>query len=330
MSHFLFSADLSPTLPPDCPLQIIRTWALDGGRLVLRFELKNKTPAPVQIGALGIPMIFNNVLNNRSLEQAHSICSFCDPYIGEEAGYLQVTRLSGHGPALVVVPDGRTPFKVYNPILNPRESSAPVSIFADPTPRGTTFEGFYDWMVHSRAYAENEWKKAQPWNPLTSLTLAPGASQSYDLKFLISDQIRGIEKTLAGNGRPVAVGVPGYVLPMDLKTRLFLKHAKRINSIKAEPRGAIEISPDKMTPGDWYAYTLYGKAWGRARVVVTYADGSVQAIHYFVTKPEAEAVDDLGRFLTTRQWYVDPAALGIQRQRPQVLGFCLRRQDRPR
>ena len=303
----LASADLSPTLPPDCPLQIIRTWALDGGRLVMRFELKNKIPAPVQIGALGIPMIFNNVLNDRSLEQAHSICSFYDPYIGEDAGYLQVTRLSGHGPALVVVPDGRTPFEAYNPILNPRESGAPVSIFTDPTPRGTTFEGFYDWMVHSRAYAENEWKKAQPWNPPTSLTLAPGASQSYGLKFLISDQIRDIEKILAGNGRPVAVGIPGYVLPMDLNGRLFLKHAKRIKSMEAEPRGTIEIFPDHATPGSWSAYTLHGKAWGRARVVVTYADGSVQVIHYFVIKPEAEAVDDLGRFLTTRQWYVDPA-----------------------
>ncbi|HTY61413.1 MAG TPA: DUF5695 domain-containing protein [Acidobacteriota bacterium] len=303
----LASADLSPTLPPDCPLRIIRTWALDGGRLVMRFELKNKTPAPVQIGALGIPMIFNNVLNDRSLEQAHSICSFYDPYIGEDAGYLQVTRLSGHGPALVVVPDGRTPFEAYNPILNPRESSAPGSIFTDPTARGTTFEGFYDWMVHSRAYAENEWKKAQPWNPPTSLTLAPGASQSYGLKFLISDQIRDIEKTLAGNGRPVAVGVPGYVLPMDLKARLFLKHAKRIKSMEVEPRGAIEIFPGRVTPGNWSAYTLHGRAWGRARIVVTYADGSVQAIHYFVIKPEAEAVDDLGRFLTTRQWFVNPA-----------------------
>ena len=303
----LASADLSPTLPPDCPLRIIRTWALDGGRLVLRFELKNKTPAPVQIGALGIPMIFNNVLNDRSLEQAHSICSFYDPYIGEDAGYLQVTRLSGHGPALVVVPDGRTPFEAYNPILNPRESGAPVSIFTDPTPRGTTFEGFYDWMVHSRAYAENEWKKAQPWNPPTSLTLAPGASQSYGLKFLISDQIRDIEKTLAGNGRPVAVGVPGYVLPMHLNGRLFLDYARRIKSIEVEPRGAIKISPDKATTSGWAAYTLQGRNWGRARVVVAYEDGSVQAIHYFVIKPEAEAVDDLGRFLTTRQWFVNPA-----------------------
>jgi hypothetical protein len=291
----LASADLSATLPPDCPLQIIRTWALDDGRLVLRFELKNKTSGSVQIGALGVPMIFNNILNDRTLDQAHAVCSFSDPYMGEDAGYLQVTRLSGQGSALIVVPNGRTPFEAYNPI------------FTDPTPRGTTFEGFYDWMVHSSAYAENEWKKAQPWNPPTSRTLAPGASQSYGLKFLVSDRIRNIEKTLTANRRPVAVGVPGYVLPMDLKARLFLKHTKRIQFLEVEPRGAVEISPNKAKPGGWVAYTLQGKAWGRARVVATYEDGSVQAIHYFVIKPEAQAVDDMGRFLTTRQWFVGPA-----------------------
>jgi len=102
----LASSDLTPTLPSDCPLHITRRWELDKGQLVLKFILENKTDLPVQIGALGIPMIFNNILSRRSLEQAHEICSFFDPYIGQDAGYLQVTRLSGRGPALLVVPEG--------------------------------------------------------------------------------------------------------------------------------------------------------------------------------------------------------------------------------
>ncbi|PYT59068.1 MAG: hypothetical protein DMG46_10325, partial [Acidobacteria bacterium] len=95
--QILAAADLAPTLPAEIPLQITRTWELEEGKLVLRFTLKNRTTQSVQIGALGIPMIFNNVLNERSLEQAHAVCSFYDPYIGRDAGYLQVTRLSGHG-----------------------------------------------------------------------------------------------------------------------------------------------------------------------------------------------------------------------------------------
>jgi Family of unknown function (DUF5695) len=300
----LAAADLAPTLPADIPLKITRTWLVDRGDLVLRFELTNKTAEPVEIGALGIPMIFDNVLTHRTLDQAHAICSFYDPYIGEDAGYLQVTRLNGHGPVLLVAPDGTTPFEAYNPILQSRRDRP--AIFRDPTPRSVTFEGFMEWMVHSQAYAENEWKNAQPWNPPTMLVLAPGQSKTYGVRFLLADRIRDIEKTLIANHRPVAVGIPGYILPMDIDARLFLNYPRHVQSIVAEPAGALAIVRNRPTRHGWYSYTLRGRQWGRARLVVTYADGLVQAIQYFVTKAEAEAVRDLGHFLTTRQWFVDP------------------------
>jgi hypothetical protein len=303
--NILASADLAPTLPADIPLQITRTWAVEAGKLVLRFSLKNKTTEKIQIGALGIPMIFNNDLNDRTLEDAHAKCVFYDPYIGEDAGYLQVTRLSGHGPVLIVVPDGKTPFEAYNPILDRPGRWGAQPVFTDPTPRGITFEGFYEWMVYSQAYVDNEWKKVEQWNPPTSLILAPGESKTYAVKFLVSDSIRNIEKTLADNSRPVAVGIPGYVLPTDLDERLFLKYGTPVKSITVEPAGAITIHPSGRASGGWQSYTLEGKTWGRSRLSVTYSDGTVQAISYFVTKPAAEVVADMGHFLTTKQWFVD-------------------------
>lgn len=301
----LASADLGPTFPEDFPLDVTRTWALEGGKLVLRFTLKNKTSQAIQIGGLGIPMIFNNILSRRTLEEAHAKCSFYDPYIGEDAGYLQVTRLNGHGPALLVVPDGRTPFEAYDPIVNKRRVNGAIPIFSDPTPRSVTFEGFYKWMVHSEAYAENEWKDAQPWNPPTMLTLAPGESKSYGVKFLLADSIRDIEKTLTENSRPVAVGIPGYVLPQDIDARLFLNYPRAVSSMTVEPTGAIEIRKDASTEHGWKSYTLRGRDWGRSRLTIKYADGLVQTIGYFTIKPESQVVADLGHFLTTKQWFVD-------------------------
>jgi hypothetical protein len=302
--QILAAADLAPTLPADIPVEIIRTWGLEAGKLVLRFTLKNKTTQIVEIGALGIPMIFNNVLNDRSLDQAHAICSFYDPYIGEDAGYLQVTRLSGHGPVLLVLPDGKTPLEAYNPILDAHGATEP-SIFQDPTPRGITFEGFYDWMAHSAAYAENEWNKATPWNPPTKATLAPGESKSYGVKFVTSDSIRNIEKTLAENARPVAIGIPGYILPMGMDARLFLKYPQPVESVSVEPAGAITIQEGPNTKASWKQYSVEGKSWGRARLTITYSDGLVQTVHYFVTKPEAQVLADMGHFLTTKQWFTE-------------------------
>jgi len=295
----LAAADLAPTLPADCPLQITRSWVLEDGKLVLKFDVKNKSSAPVEIGGLGIPLIFNNLITDftrnrpRTLDQAHRICSFTDPAICMDAGYVQVTRLNGHGPALVVVEDGRTPLEAYNPLHD------------DYTPRSQTFEGFYEWTVHSLAFAENEWKNAEPWNEPTSETLAPGATRTFGLKFLVSPEIPEIEKTLAANDRPVAVGIPGYILPMDLDARLFLDYAPKVKSVDVEPEGAIAVSKDSSPGHDWKSYTLHGKKWGRARLTITYDDGLVQTISYDVIKPEIQAVADLGNFLFTKQWFTD-------------------------
>ena len=287
------AADLTPTLPSDCPLQITRTWTLDGGRLVLSFVLTNKSDEPVEIGALGIPMIFNNFITGRSLVDAHHTCSFSDPAICQDAGYLQVTRLDGLGPTLVVVPEGATPFEAYNPLR------------ADRTERGQTFEGFYEWLAHSRAYAENEWQGASPWNPPTSETLASGATRTFGVKFLVAPGIEDIEKTLIANDRPVAVGIPGYILPMDLDARLFLKYTQPVQSVAVDPAGSITVGKNHVTANGWQVYTLHGRQWGRARLTVTYGDGLTQAIAYDVIKPAAQAVADLGNFLFTKQWFTD-------------------------
>jgi len=289
----LAAADLTPTLPDDSPLQVTREWKLNDGRLVLNFDLKNKTSEPLHIGGLGIPMIFNNMITGRNLKESHETCSFFDPYIGQDAGYLQVTRLSGQGPALVVVPEGRTPFEAYQPLT-------------EPTRPNQTFEGAFAWIAQSQAYAEDEWQKAEPWNPPTSSVIAPGETKSYGVKFLVSDQIRNIEQTLMKNQRPVAIGIPGYVLPMDLDARLFVNYGHKVIEHKVEPAGAITVREDKPTRGGWKSYTLRGNNWGRARLTLTYDDKSKQSISYYVIKPEAQVVADLGNFLMTKQWFDDP------------------------
>ena len=124
------------------------------GRLVAALrQSTNTSKADVAVGGLGFPVVFNNMIQNfvtnraRTLPQAHEICSFFDPYVGRDAGYLQVTRLSGAGPALVVTPQPgtKTPFEAFRP-LN------------DASRRGQTFEGAFEWTVHSSAYATTNGK----------------------------------------------------------------------------------------------------------------------------------------------------------------------------
>ncbi|HEX5216038.1 MAG TPA: DUF5695 domain-containing protein, partial [Vicinamibacterales bacterium] len=301
-ARLLAAADLAPSLPADLPLKIVREWRIDAaGRLVLHFDLTNTSKTPIEIGGLGFPVVFNNMIQNfvtnraRTLPQAHEICSFFDPYVGRDAGYLQVTRLSGAGPALVVTPQPgtNTPFEAFRP-LN------------DATRRGQTFEGAFEWTTHSSAYADTDWKGVEQWNTPTSLTLKPAESRSFGLRLLVSDEIRNIEKTLAANDRPVAVGIPGYIVPMDLDAKLFVNAGKRkVKSVRTEPAGALAITPAPATKSGQLQFVVAGKKWGRSRLTIDYDDGSAQTIHYYVTKPSAEVVSDMGRFLTTKAWYTD-------------------------
>ncbi|GGF38115.1 DUF5695 domain-containing protein [Echinicola rosea] len=287
----LAAADMSTTFPEDMPLEVHRFWDSKDGALVLRFTLENTSPDEVEVGGLGIPMIFDNILHQKSLEEAHHQKVFFDPYIGMDAGYLQVNRLDGKGPVLLVMPFGETPFEAYSPLLD------------DPTPKGVTFEGFHEWQVFTKALAEEDWQGADQWNQPRSKMLRPGESMDIGLKFVLTDEVRTIEEKLIEEQRPVAVGIPGYVLPMDVEGKLFLKYPNEIASIDVFPEGAMSLEKHLAKDGSWDAFKVKGKKWGRARLTVAYKDGTIQTIHYKVIKPESEVLDDMGSFLTHQQWY---------------------------
>lgn len=286
----LAGADLSNTLPADIPLTIKRYYEQKDGNLILCFEITNKSNSDQEIGALGIPMVFNNILEGKTLDETHVQNVFFDPYIGKDAGYLEVKRLSGQGPALVLLPENNMPFEAYRPLLD------------DETPRSIVFEGFHEWMPFSKAYADQEWKNAEQWNAPTSLILKAGETKNFSLKFVLVDQIENIQKALIENQRPVAVGVPGYVLPQDVDGQLFLKYNKAVKSLKVEPEGALALE-QKAAKNDNFQYVVKGKKWGRARLTVTYENGLQQTINYKVIKPEAEVIADFGHFATTAQWF---------------------------
>ncbi|MGK6351940.1 DUF5695 domain-containing protein [Parapedobacter sp. DT-150] len=287
----LATADLTPTLPAGIPLRVIRSWQSVNGQLVLRFEVKNEADQEMEIGSLGIPMIFNNILQDKTLDEAHADNVFFDPYIGQDAGYLQVSRLHGQGPVLLVLPHENAPFEAYRPLND------------DPTPRSIVFEGFHEWLIHSKAHAAVDWKGVTQWNEPTSSLLAPGETKAFALRFVTAPSIRQIEDELVTQRRPVAIGVPGYVVPQDAPAKLFLQYGSAVRSIVSYPAGSLDVKKGKRTKNSWQTYEIAGKQWGRARLTITYADGLKQTINYKVIKPEADAVDDLGRFLTTAQWY---------------------------
>ncbi|KAI5917011.1 hypothetical protein F4810DRAFT_718652 [Camillea tinctor] len=297
-SSTLAAADLSATLPTG-PIKVTREWLDVSGDLGLRFTLSNTGSKALELGSLGFPAEFNSIFTNRAAADIQRLCSLSDPYVGLDAGYIRANPVRGTGAALLVtpLPGTRTPLEAYRNLAEPSR---------DPTYYGSqTFEGFYEWQVLSAAWAENEWKGATPWNEPSAQTLAPGEDLTFGLRFsLVPDGVRGIDAKLRDLGRPVAFAVPGYIVPRGEPARLFLQANSSVSSLTSSPAAALAVAA--LAPGA-YTVTPAASAWGRARLTVSYADGTAQTIHYHITKASSAPLRDLGAFLTTAQWFADPS-----------------------
>ncbi|KAH9887483.1 hypothetical protein F4778DRAFT_429273 [Xylariomycetidae sp. FL2044] len=296
----LAASDMSPTLATTGgggPLNVTREWLDVSGDLGLRFTLANTGATPLEIGSLGFPAEFNSIFTNRPATETQELCSLSDPYVGMDAGFIRASPVSGVGAALVVTPlnGTKTPLEAYRNLVEPS---------LDPTYYGSqTFEGLYEWQVFTKAWAENEWADAEPWNVPSSRVLQPGESTQFGLRFsLAGGGVRDIDAAIGTTGTPVAFAVPGYIIPRDSPSQLFLQAPASVRSMVSEPEGSLVV--EELSPGS-YSVTPSSSAWGRTRLTVEYADDKIQTIHYYVTKPGADVLADLGSFLTTEQWFND-------------------------
>jgi hypothetical protein len=291
----LAASSIGPTLGASTGLDITREWINVSGDLGLQFTVQNPGKTAMELGSFGFPTEFNSIFSSRTAAGIQAACSLEDPYIGLNAGYLRITPVSGTGAALVVTPLGNTSFEAYRNLNEPSVS---------PTYYGSqTFEGLYEWQVFSKAWAENEWKNAVPWNTPTSITLQPGQSATFGLRFSVAlGGVRDIEATVKRTGTPLAIGIPGYIIPQDLPAKLFLFSSAPVKTMQTEPANAFTIKAVNATS---YELTPSTTAWGRVRLTIQYSDGKNQTVHYYIIKPATTALSNMGQFLTTSQWFTD-------------------------
>ncbi|KAI1377819.1 hypothetical protein F4677DRAFT_413644 [Hypoxylon crocopeplum] len=296
----LAASNMKPTLPTAGPLNITREWLDVSGDLGLRFTIGNTGSSAVEIGSLGFPAEFNSIFTNRPSANTQRLCSLSDPYVGMHAGHIRVSPIRGTGAALVVTPlNGNTPLEAYRNLAEPSYAATAYG--------SQTFEGFYEWQVLSRAWAENEWAGAQPWNEPSSKTLQPGQTLQFGVRFSVAKGgVRDIDETVRKTGTPVSFGVPGYIVPIGAPAQLFLQANSTLLSVSSEPVESLAIAGLSQGPGG-LIITPSPDFWGRSRLTIGYEDGKIQTVHYYVTKPNAEALGDMGRFLTNEQWFNDTA-----------------------
>ena len=71
-------------------------------------------------------------------------------------------------------------------------------------------------MIHTKAYAQNEWRGASPWSEPTSAILPAGGSRTYGVRMRLAADVEQVTAALLHAGLPVAVPLPGPTLHMDM------------------------------------------------------------------------------------------------------------------
>ncbi|KAM0212113.1 hypothetical protein ACHAQI_004853 [Fusarium lateritium] len=288
---------------PESPLNIIREWLEVDGDLALRFAIHNTSDRNVEIGSLGMPIEFNSIFTGKTQSDMQDQCCLCDPYIGFDAGHLRVSPVNpqtGSPSGLVVTPlqGTETSFQAYRNLTEP---------FFDETAYGThTFENLYEWQILTKAWAENEWTGSgeRPWHEPSSKILCSGESFKIGVRFSFANGVRDFDEAVTRTGTPSAVSVPGFILPRDLPGQLFITATSPVRSISSFPQEALVAI--KAGEGIYTIRPSFSSSnWGCVRLDIYYEDGKLQTIHYFITKPTTEVLNDMGKFLYTKAWFTD-------------------------
>ena len=307
MPDTLIAYDVTSLLKPGHGLSITRSYSqaadADGG-FIIQVTLKNMQQYAQQLGALGMSMIFNNDWTNLDLNATAQYCSFTEPNIGQDGAWVKVTRVSGNGRVLMVLPSNQGGMNAWRPLIT------------DPRERSATFEGFYEYTFLADAYRTVEWSAVpneRLWAPTDSVVIQPGASVTFGLRMRLFNSVRDVDSGLAQMGRLVVKAIPGYVVGVDMTTATLyvLPGRYKVNRISVSNNSIMDIgNTSTVLASGWQAYPLYPHSYGRVRITVQYSDNSSseyrQSVSMFVLPSFYTHVQTFGEFTAKNQWYDDP------------------------
>ncbi|KAJ9441383.1 hypothetical protein DIPPA_56176 [Diplonema papillatum] len=305
------------------------------GSLVMRFTITNTNATAIKIGAFGMTLPAESEWGGMTTTQVASIASFTDASISSTRSFVTWTRADGSSSLIVTPGNNRTGMEAWRPVLedNPQiqgttyewtvhgegwtQDWAANKQFPYMQMGYTDVHGMGAWPAEARQgkspwpewYGEEVLSKPNPspWNPPTSKTLAPGEVVEYALRFTYAPNgPRERDSILQSLGEPVLRPVPGYVISSDMNnTGVFVLPPKGADlaNVTATPNTVVTCgTPLTSSSGYVWVPIKAVQAFKRARVLLTYTDGTEQSLAYHTVSPFAKQVDNYGEFLAETAW----------------------------
>lgn len=273
--------------------------------LLWSLTLHNQTDNPLEIGDIGLPLLFNTIYA-RSPEITYQKRVIRHSYIAGDNSFIFWTRANGAGPYLLMMPSSGTHLEFFEPTVpgNHADSTDPVFY-----PRNA-WEGLYTAYIHAAAEARNFETEGTWRQRLTSKVLAPrgrpGSSVTYTFEFRWARDYQTIRDILYQNGLIDVTVAPGMVLPSNLSALVALHTREVIHAVTAEYPSNTEVISLPSRQKDTHIYRIRFHHLGENKITVSFGGGHRTLLEYDSIEPLETVIRKRARFLVEHQQVHDP------------------------
>jgi hypothetical protein len=266
------------------PLVMESDFALQQAYFTWTLGFTNLGPSPVILGdiALQFPM------NTATPQYTSSV--FKHSVISGNGSFIFWMRNNSVGPYLLMTPDSSTSFEYWDTLGNSGGDGYEAYIHSAVSgPLAET--QFGSTITNSGAH----WRL-----PNTSMTLAPGASTNYTLKFQWVNNYDGARQALINEGKVDVHVVPGMTLPTNLFAEIALNTTQQINSITAEFPEATQLQAAGAN-GAYQLYKVQFSQLGENMLTIHYGVNQTMYLEFYVTEPIETLFQKRAAFLVSHQ-----------------------------
>lgn len=281
-------------------------YELHGNVLVWSLTLRNITNEPLEIGDIGLPLLFNTIYA-RDPKTTYQKRVIRHSYIAEDNSFIYWTRADGIGPYLLMTPRTGTHLEFFEPTVRGNHADSTDPIFY---PRNA-WEGLYTAYIHAAAEARDFETRGTWRQPLTSKVLAarghPGSSVTYAFEFRWAANYHAIREILYQAGLIDVTVAPGMVIPMDLSALVALHTRENIDEVKAEYPAETELTALPSTHKDTHIYRIRFRRIGENEIKISFGHSRRTVLEYDVIEPLETVIRKRSKFLVEHQQVQNPS-----------------------
>lgn len=272
--------------------KVIETYSLVDDSLQWSIQLTNTSSQTLEIGDLGMPLPFNEIWPGGTVYEERVLYH---ANIAYSNSYVYVTRPSGVGPLLLMIPDASTGAGwEYRDRWVKSEHNGSSWASNDSWPDGLQVYYIHSNVIKStnRGYLSN-----------TSLILAPGQSKTYTFKLFKAADQKAMKEKLYTEGLIDVNVVPGMIVPANQTAKFDLHTSQKINSVTAQYSGETTITSLGTVNTDHKIYSLKMNHLGQNNITINYGSGEKTVLQFYAIEPIDSALQRHATFMVNNtQW----------------------------